>query len=190
MNAICHMPISVAARCCRAQYRTRPSWLTIFSLTQLTLGALPGAPTQVRSLHRLCIRSVASVGRVPGIIVIAVRVTQSETDGQGEFAQGPPFHHLWLDRARGQPQHVAFKLQHRDRYRRKLSGGLLLLPNRVQLDQLAVYFERTPDEIQKDHFEWGFRFTALYGSDYKYTFSDGILSDQYTHWAISTALTR
>jgi hypothetical protein len=53
-------------------------------------------------------------------------------------------------------------------------------PNEVQLDQLAVYFERTPDEVQKDHFDWGFRFTALYGTDYKYTFSDGILSSQYT----------
>ncbi len=53
-------------------------------------------------------------------------------------------------------------------------------PNTLQLDQVAVYFERTPDEVQKDHFDWGFRFTALYGSDYKYTFSDGILSNQYT----------
>jgi Putative beta-barrel porin-2, OmpL-like. bbp2 len=53
-------------------------------------------------------------------------------------------------------------------------------PNKVQLDQFAVYFERTPDEVQKDHFDWGFRFTALYGTDYKYTFSNGIYSTQYT----------
>jgi len=53
-------------------------------------------------------------------------------------------------------------------------------PNKIQLDQLALYFERTPDEIQTDHFDWGFRFTGLYGTDYKYTFSDGILSSQYT----------
>jgi hypothetical protein len=53
-------------------------------------------------------------------------------------------------------------------------------PNKVQLDQLAFYLERTPDEVQKDHFDWGFRFTGLYGTDYKYTFSDGILSNQYT----------
>jgi hypothetical protein len=52
--------------------------------------------------------------------------------------------------------------------------------NTSQLDQLAIYFERTPDEIQREHFDWGFRFTALYGSDYKYTFSNGILSNQYT----------
>jgi hypothetical protein len=53
-------------------------------------------------------------------------------------------------------------------------------PNTIQLDQAALYFERTPDEVQKDHFDWGFRFTGLYGTDYKYTFSDGYLSSQYT----------
>ena len=53
-------------------------------------------------------------------------------------------------------------------------------PNTVQLDQAAVYFERTPDEIQRDHFDWGFRVAGLYGTDYKYTFANGILSYQYT----------
>ena len=52
-------------------------------------------------------------------------------------------------------------------------------PNTVQLDQAAIYFERTPDEIQRDHIDWGFRVTGLYGTDYKYTFSNGILSNQY-----------
>ncbi len=52
-------------------------------------------------------------------------------------------------------------------------------PNSVQLDQAALYIERTPDEIQHDHFDWGGRLTGLYGTDYKYTFSDGILSNQY-----------
>jgi hypothetical protein len=52
-------------------------------------------------------------------------------------------------------------------------------PNTVQLDQVALYFERTPDEIQREHFDWGFRIASIYGTDYKYTFSDGILSNQY-----------
>ncbi len=52
-------------------------------------------------------------------------------------------------------------------------------PNTVQLDQAALYFERTPDEVQRDHADWGFRVTGLYGTDYKYTFSDGVLSNQY-----------
>ena len=53
-------------------------------------------------------------------------------------------------------------------------------PNRLQLDQFALYLERTPDEVQKDHFDWGLRLAGLYGTDYKYTFSDGIFSGQYT----------
>jgi hypothetical protein len=53
-------------------------------------------------------------------------------------------------------------------------------PDTIQLDQAALYFERTPDEIQRDHFDWGFRLAMLYGTDYKYTFANGILSYQYT----------
>jgi len=52
-------------------------------------------------------------------------------------------------------------------------------PNTLQLDQAALYLERTPDEIQREHFDWGFRFASIYGTDYKYTFADGILSNQY-----------
>lgn len=52
-------------------------------------------------------------------------------------------------------------------------------PNSVQVDQVALYLERTPDEVQRDHFDWGFRFAGLYGTDYKYTFSNGVLSNQY-----------
>jgi Putative beta-barrel porin-2, OmpL-like. bbp2 len=54
-------------------------------------------------------------------------------------------------------------------------------PNTVQLDQLALYVERTPDEVQLDHFDWGFRVTGIYGTDYKYTFAQGIFSNQYTN---------
>jgi hypothetical protein len=54
-------------------------------------------------------------------------------------------------------------------------------PNTVQLDQAALYLERTPDEVQFDHIDWGFRVAGLYGTDYKYTFAQGILSSQYTN---------
>ncbi|PUA19327.1 outer membrane beta-barrel protein [Glaciimonas sp. PCH181] len=54
-------------------------------------------------------------------------------------------------------------------------------PNTVQLDQFALYLERTPDEVQQDHFDWGFRLTGLYGTDAKYTFSRGLWSNQYTN---------
>jgi len=52
-------------------------------------------------------------------------------------------------------------------------------PNTVQLDQAALYLERTPDEMQRERFDWGGRIAAIYGTDYKYTFSNGVLSNQY-----------
>jgi hypothetical protein len=51
-------------------------------------------------------------------------------------------------------------------------------PNTVQLDQAVVYFERVPDTVQKDHVDWGFRLSAIYGENYRYTTSYGIASYQ------------
>ena len=51
-------------------------------------------------------------------------------------------------------------------------------PNTVVLDQFAFYYERIPDEAQQDHFDWGWRVTNLYGQDYRFTTSKGMLSQQ------------
>ena len=51
-------------------------------------------------------------------------------------------------------------------------------PNTVQLDQAVVYIERLADKVQNDHFDWGFRFSTLYGVDYRYTTAYGLLSYQ------------
>lgn len=51
-------------------------------------------------------------------------------------------------------------------------------PNVVQLDQLAFYYERIPDTVQTTHFDWGWRLTGLYGVDYRFTTSKGMLSQQ------------
>ena len=51
-------------------------------------------------------------------------------------------------------------------------------PNTVQLDQAVVYVERLADTTQNDHFDWGFRFSALYGVDYRYTTAYGLFSYQ------------
>jgi Putative beta-barrel porin-2, OmpL-like. bbp2 len=53
-----------------------------------------------------------------------------------------------------------------------------VVPNSVQPDQEVIYFERQPDTVQTDHFDWGFRFTNLYGLDYRYTTAKGIFSNQ------------
>ena len=51
-------------------------------------------------------------------------------------------------------------------------------PNTVQLDQAVLYIERTPDTVQSDHVDWGFRVSGIYGSNYRYTASRGFLVDQ------------
>lgn len=51
-------------------------------------------------------------------------------------------------------------------------------PNNVQLDQAVLYLERTPDTVQTDHIDWGFRLSAIYGENYRYTTAYGIASYQ------------
>ncbi len=56
--------------------------------------------------------------------------------------------------------------------------GYAYTPNTVQLDQAVIYVERTPDTVQKDHVDWGFRVSGIYGENYRYTTSYGIASYQ------------
>jgi hypothetical protein len=53
-----------------------------------------------------------------------------------------------------------------------------LYSNTVQLDQAALYFERLENTAQNSHFDWGYRVALLYGTDYRFTTSHGILSQQ------------
>jgi len=56
--------------------------------------------------------------------------------------------------------------------------GYNQIPNSFQLDQVTLYVERTPDTVQTDHFDWGFRMTNLYGLDYRFTTAQGYFSQQ------------
>jgi hypothetical protein len=51
-------------------------------------------------------------------------------------------------------------------------------PNRFEQNQFVLYAERTPDEAQTDHIDWGFRVSEAYGLDYRYMISRGWDSDQ------------
>lgn len=51
-------------------------------------------------------------------------------------------------------------------------------PNSFQLDQAVLYVERLPDTVQKDHIDWGFRVSGIYGENYRYTTSYGLASYQ------------
>ncbi len=41
------------------------------------------------------------------------------------------------------------------------------------MDQAVLRFERQEDTVQTDHIDWGFRFTNLYGIDYRYLMAGG-----------------
>jgi hypothetical protein len=56
--------------------------------------------------------------------------------------------------------------------------GYAYTPNTVQLDQAVIYIERTPDTVQQDHIDWGFRVSGIYGENYRYTTSYGLASYQ------------
>jgi hypothetical protein len=53
-----------------------------------------------------------------------------------------------------------------------------IVPNSLQLSQAILIFERVTDSVQTDHMDWGFKFTNLYGIDYRYTTAKGWFSDQ------------
>jgi hypothetical protein len=47
------------------------------------------------------------------------------------------------------------------------------------LNQAVLTLERLPDTLQKDHIDYGFRVLGIYGSDYKYTIANNLLSNSY-----------
>jgi hypothetical protein len=53
-----------------------------------------------------------------------------------------------------------------------------LYSNRVELGQAVVYLERLPDEVQRDHIDFGYHLTAFFGTDYRSTTDKGYLSSQ------------
>jgi len=48
----------------------------------------------------------------------------------------------------------------------------------MEFNQAVLYVERLPDTNQMDHIDWGFRYSMLYGLDYRFTISRGWFSDQ------------
>jgi Putative beta-barrel porin-2, OmpL-like. bbp2 len=53
-----------------------------------------------------------------------------------------------------------------------------IVPNKLEMDQAVLRFERVPDTAQTDHVDWGFRFTTFYGIDYRWTTAQGWFSEQ------------
>jgi hypothetical protein len=57
-------------------------------------------------------------------------------------------------------------------------AAYMYTPDTAQLDQAVIYIERLPDTVQKDHVDWGFRLSAMYGENYRYTTAYGLASYQ------------
>ena len=53
-----------------------------------------------------------------------------------------------------------------------------IVPNRLEMEQAVLRFEREPDTVQTSSIDWGYRITNLYGIDYRYTAAGGDFSDQ------------
>lgn len=53
-----------------------------------------------------------------------------------------------------------------------------IVPNKLEMDQAVLRFERVPDTAQTDHVDWGFRATVFYGIDYRWTTAQGWFSNQ------------
>ena len=51
--------------------------------------------------------------------------------------------------------------------------------NTPLFNQATLYIDRLPDTTQTDHWDWGFRLTPIYGSDYRYTTMYGFDSNNY-----------
>lgn len=52
------------------------------------------------------------------------------------------------------------------------------VPRQPVMDQQIVRIERYPDTVQREHCDWGFRFSSLWGHDYRFTTAKGWVSDQ------------
>lgn len=54
-----------------------------------------------------------------------------------------------------------------------IPNSYAIVPRKMELDQAIFRVERTPDTVQTEHMDWGFRATMLYGIDYRWTTAEG-----------------
>jgi hypothetical protein len=71
-----------------------------------------------------------------------------------------PHEDLWMDRSHAELQHVDHS---------NAPEANDVYSNRLEMNQIVLYAERLPDSVQRDHVDWGYHLTALYGTDYRFT---------------------
>jgi hypothetical protein len=58
-------------------------------------------------------------------------------------------------------------------HRSNIPLSYAIVPRRLEMEQLVLRFERSPDTVQTEHCDWGFRVSNVFGSDYRYTTAAG-----------------
>ena len=53
-----------------------------------------------------------------------------------------------------------------------------IFSNRFELSQAVLYIERLPNTVQREHADFGYHLTALYGTDYRFTANKGYFGSQ------------
>jgi hypothetical protein len=51
--------------------------------------------------------------------------------------------------------------------------------NRFEMNQAVLYVERLPNSVQREHVDFGYHLTALYGTDYRFTTNKGYWGSQW-----------
>ncbi len=59
-----------------------------------------------------------------------------------------------------------------------LPTGFLILPNQIEMNQIALGFQKHIDTKQTDHAEFGFKIINWWGGDYRFSTMQGIFSQQ------------
>jgi hypothetical protein len=57
--------------------------------------------------------------------------------------------------------------------------GFLLVPNQMEVNELAISLERLPDTLQQTQIDYGFNLSNFWGTDYRYSIMKGVFSQQY-----------
>ena len=146
----------------------------ILVLTQERLRSIgvTRCPSQIRHFHSACGLSAERSGLVTPTRPRIRSTTALQTGPHGDWWKKANIQiYGWVDIGMNLSTSSA-------RPYGNLPAAYAEIPNTFQLDQATLYIERTPDTVQTDHFDWGFRLTNLYGLDYRFTTAEGYFSQQ------------
>ncbi|MGP0089657.1 MAG: outer membrane beta-barrel protein [Xanthobacteraceae bacterium] len=133
----------------------------------VTPGTVPPLPFTEWPYGGSTVLGVSRTGAVDSPLMVALAKTDV-----GEFLNDHGLQvYGWFD--------AGFNISSNRTFNGNSPAAYMSNPNSMQLDQAVLYFERVPDTVQKDHIDWGFRLSGLYGENYRYTEAYGLWSYQF-----------